>query len=101
MHGGDVYVLPCVWAADGDVDGLPQMLMEAMACGLPAVSTRLVGIPDLIRDGDTGLLVEAERCRGAGRRHRRLMQRPATSKRLATPAGWVHEKFNLSDCLSR
>ena len=58
MDAGDVYCLPCVWAADNDVDGLPQMLMEAMACGLPAVSTRLVGIPDLIRDGDTGLLVD-------------------------------------------
>lgn len=58
MHGGDVYCLPCVWAADNDVDGLPQMLMEAMACGLPAVSTRLVGIPDLVIDGQTGLLVE-------------------------------------------
>ncbi len=36
MAGGDVYCLPCVWAADGDVDGLPQMLMETMACGLAA-----------------------------------------------------------------
>lgn len=58
MHGGNVYCLPCVWARDNDVDGLPQMLMEAMACGLPSVSTRLVGIPDLIIDGKTGLLVE-------------------------------------------
>ena len=57
MATGDVYTLPCVWASDNDVDGLPQMLMEAMACGLPAISTRLVGIPDLIRDGETGLLV--------------------------------------------
>ena len=58
MHQGNVYCLPCVWARDNDVDGLPQMVMEAMACGLPSISTRLVGIPDLIIDGKTGLLVE-------------------------------------------
>jgi glycosyltransferase involved in cell wall biosynthesis len=57
-HSGTVYCLPCVWASDNDADGLPQMLMETMASGLPAVSTRLVGIPDLIIDGQTGLLVE-------------------------------------------
>jgi len=59
MHGGHIYALPCVWAADGDVDGLPQMLMEAMACGLPAVSTRLVGIPDLIENECSGLVIES------------------------------------------
>ena len=57
MYEGDVYCLPCVWASDNDVDGLPQMLMEAMACGLPAVSTQLVGIPDLVKHEETGLLV--------------------------------------------
>jgi len=59
MSAGHIYCLPCVWAPDGDVDGLPQMLMEAMACGLPAVSTNLVGIPDLVEHEHTGLLVEA------------------------------------------
>ena len=100
MHGGDVYVLPCVWAADGDVDGLPQMLMEAMACGLPAVSTRLVGIPDLIRDDDTGVLVPPNDTAALADAIAGLMSDPARSKRLAD-AGlrWVHERFDLSDCL--
>jgi glycosyltransferase involved in cell wall biosynthesis len=86
--------------ADGDVDGLPQMLMEAMACGLPAVSTRLVGIPDLIRDDDTGVLVPPNDTAALADAIAGLMSDPARSKRLAD-AGlrWVHERFDLSDCL--
>lgn len=100
MHGGDVYVLPCVWASDGDVDGLPQMLMEAMACGLPAVSTRLVGIPDLIQDGHTGLLVSPNDATELADALQRLMHDPGLSQRLAQ-AGvrWVHERFDLRNCL--
>lgn len=101
MHGGDVYVLPCVWAADNDVDGLPQMLMEAMACGLPAISTRLVGIPDLIRDGETGLLVEANDAKGLADAIARLMHDRELAHRLALSGRrWVDEKFNLKNCLN-
>lgn len=100
MHGGDVYVLPCVWAADGDVDGLPQMLMEAMACGLPAVSTRLVGIPDLIRDGQTGVLVEPGDAAALADALTALRHDPARARRLADAGlAWVHERFDLRDCL--
>lgn len=101
MHGGDAYVLPCVWAADGDVDGLPQMLMEAMASGLPAVSTRLVGIPDLIRDGETGLLVPPGDPAALADAIARLMHDPALSRRLADAGRrWVHQQFDLSNCLA-
>jgi glycosyltransferase involved in cell wall biosynthesis len=42
----------------GQMDGVPVALMEALACGVPTVSTRLSGIPELVRDGETGLLAE-------------------------------------------
>ena len=52
-----VFALPCIVAEDGDVDGIPVALMEAMAIGVPVVSTAVSGIPDLIEDGVTGRLV--------------------------------------------
>jgi len=52
-----VFVLPCVIARDGDRDGIPTVLMEAMAMQVPVVSTKLSGIPELIQDGENGLLV--------------------------------------------
>ncbi len=51
------FVLPCCVGAGGEMDGIPVAMMEAMARGLPVVSTRLTGIPELVRDGKNGLLV--------------------------------------------
>jgi colanic acid/amylovoran biosynthesis glycosyltransferase len=54
----DIFVLPCVVAASGDRDGIPVALMEAMALGVPVVSTTVSGIPELIESGKNGLLAE-------------------------------------------
>lgn len=100
MNGGDAYCLPCVWAADGDVDGLPQMLMEAMACGLPAVSTRLVGIPDLVVDGSTGLLVEPGDVEALADALERLACDRGMARRLAEAGRErVARMFDLDRCL--
>ncbi|TVZ41286.1 glycosyltransferase involved in cell wall biosynthesis [Alteromonadaceae bacterium 2753L.S.0a.02] len=56
LAGLDVFVLACKTDSQGDMDGIPVVLMEAMLSGLPVVSTRLSGIPELVIDGKTGLL---------------------------------------------
>lgn len=54
----DLFVLPCRMATDGDSDGIPVALMEAMAAGVPVISSRVAGIPELISSGVTGYLIE-------------------------------------------
>jgi glycosyltransferase involved in cell wall biosynthesis len=55
-----VYVQPARVAADGDRDGIPNVLLEAMAMGLPVVTTTVSGIPELVNHGRNGLLVEPD-----------------------------------------
>lgn len=57
MRRATAFVLPCRIVDDGDRDGLPTVLLEALASGLPAISTAVAGIPEIIEDGRTGLLV--------------------------------------------
>ncbi len=57
LHSADIFVAPCVIGADGNADGMPTVLLEAMATGLPCVSTSVTGIPEVVRNGSTGVLV--------------------------------------------
>lgn len=58
LNKADVFVLPCITASNGDMDGIPVVLMEAMAMEIATVSTYVSGIPELIEDGVNGLLVQ-------------------------------------------
>ena len=53
----DIFVLASRVAKDGDMDGLPNVMMEAQSQGLACISTNVSAIPELVRDGETGLLV--------------------------------------------
>lgn len=55
-----IFALPCQQAKNKDMDGLPVVLEEAMAVGLPVISTTVAGIPELVRHRQTGLLVPPE-----------------------------------------
>lgn len=57
LEESDVMLAPSVTAANGDQEGIPVALMEAMAMGLPVISTWHSGIPELVRDGECGFLV--------------------------------------------
>jgi len=72
LHESDVLVAPSVPARDGRREGIPVVLMEAMACGLPVVASRLSGIPELIDDGVEGILVEPADVEGLATALKRL-----------------------------
>lgn len=57
LASADCYVQPSVVAANGQMEGIPVAIMEAMASGLPVVASDLSGIPELVRPGETGWLV--------------------------------------------
>jgi glycosyltransferase involved in cell wall biosynthesis len=64
LRDADVLVQPSVVQADGDTEGLPTTLVEGAACGVSLVATRVAGVPDLVRDGETGALAEPRDARG-------------------------------------
>jgi glycosyltransferase involved in cell wall biosynthesis len=78
-----VFALACRITDSGDRDGIPNVLMEAMAAGLPVISTDVSGIPELIDDGVNGLLVPSEDAEALADAIWRLDKDPALSHRLA------------------
>ena len=53
----DIFVLPCIIAENGDRDGIPVSMMEAMAMEIPLVSTNISGIPELVKDDVSGIII--------------------------------------------
>jgi glycosyltransferase involved in cell wall biosynthesis len=96
IEAADVVVLPSVVTKSGMMDGIPVALMEAMACGVPVISTRVSGIPELVQDGRTGLLVPPKDARALADALERLHRDPDLARRLAE-RGREHvlERFNL------
>ena len=77
-----LFVLAPVITDTGDRDGIPNVLVEAMACGVPVISTRVSGIPELITDGIDGLLVEPDDPVGLAQAMARLLTDPDLGARL-------------------
>jgi len=87
--------LACRVAKDGDRDGMPTVLLEAMARGLPVIATSVAGIPELVRHQDTGLLVPPDDPQGLAEAIDRLWSQPELADRLGRNARRaVGEEFN-------
>ncbi|GAB3104959.1 glycosyltransferase family 4 protein [Isoptericola nanjingensis] len=81
-----VFAAPCVLGADGNRDGLPTVLLEAMALGTPVVSTPVTGIPEAVRDGETGRLVPPGDAPALAAALGALLDDPGEAARLADGA---------------
>jgi glycosyltransferase involved in cell wall biosynthesis len=82
----DVLAAPSVPTARGKREGIPVVLMEAMAAGVPVVASNVSGIPELVEDGSTGLLVPPGDARALADALRRVHDEPDLARRLATRA---------------
>jgi len=91
----DLFVLGCEVAPNGDRDGIPNVFLECMAMGVPIVATRVSAIPELLKDGKTGLLVPphapAEMARAMSRLLTDLNLRPQI---IASARSHVRHNFN-------
>lgn len=91
-----VFALPCVVGADGNRDGLPTVLLEAMAMRVPAVSTDVTGVPEIINPDVTGLLTPQNNAATLAAALARLLADAALRERMGDAArDAVAQKFDL------
>ncbi len=97
-----VFTLPCRVLEDGDRDGIPNVLMEAMACGVPVVTTGVSGITEMVRDGVNGLIVDPDRPAELADALHRLVKDPGLAQHLAAAGRiTVAERFDAAATASR
>lgn len=96
MREAAILVVPSIVADDGDREGLPTVLIEAMAHGTPCVATRSVGVGEIVRDGITGVLVERPKPQALAEACGALLSDPERRRRLAVGGrALVESRFDL------
>lgn len=86
MQSHDLLVVPSVVHANGDRDGIPNVIMEACSLGLPVVATDVCGIGEVIRNGETGLLVPQRDTAALARAIREQLENPEQAWKMACNA---------------
>jgi colanic acid/amylovoran biosynthesis glycosyltransferase len=100
MAETSLFVLPSIVASDGQMEGIPVALMEAMATGRAVVSTSISGIPELVEHGVSGLLVPPADARALAGAIRELLTDPERARRMGERGREkVRAEFTLSECV--
>jgi glycosyltransferase involved in cell wall biosynthesis len=102
MAESTLFVLPSIIASDGQMEGIPVALMEAMASGRAVVSTSISGIPELVEHGISGLLVPPGDAQALAHAMRTLLENRERAKQMGV-AGQkkVRAEFTLQDCVAQ
>ena len=94
----DIFLLPSIVASDGDTEGIPMVLMEAMATGLPVVSSIHSGIGELVVDGQSGFLVRERDVEDLADRLAALLDNPEARPRMGRRGRqFVQDNYEIAD----
>lgn len=98
----DVFVLPCKKDSHGDMDGIPVVLMEAMLCEVPVISTNISGVPELVIHNHSGLTVSEGNSNELAQAISQLMDSQDERLRLVNGGKQrVEEEFLLNQNVTR
>lgn len=101
MHQARCFVQHSVEAASGDCEGTPVGILEAGASGLPVISTRHAGIPDVVIEGETGFLVDEGDVEGMAKHMLGIAEDPALAARLGQAARKrIEDHFSIERSIS-
>ena len=101
MAEARMFVLPSIVASDGQMEGIPVALMEAMATGRAVVSTRISGIPELVEDGRNGFLVEPEDARALAEAMKKILTDPELAETMGRRGQEkVRAEFSQRQCVA-
>ena len=84
LAAANVFVLPSIIDPDGGMDNLPTVIMEAMATGLPIVSTTIAGIPEMVVENETGFLLEPGDAVGFANTTEKVISNPAVAQKMGS-----------------
>lgn len=94
-NNADIFLLPSITSPEGDMEGIPVSLMEAMACGLPVITSEHSGIPELVNNGRSGFVVPEKNASMIAERIICLANKPDLRNKQGHQARiYVEEHFN-------
>jgi colanic acid/amylovoran biosynthesis glycosyltransferase len=97
LKAAHVFVMPCRRDRSGDMDGIPTVFMEALATARPVVSCAVSGVPELVRDGETGVLVPPDDPAALADAVARLARDPVLRARLGAQGRALVERQHDQD----
>lgn len=93
----DIFVAPSITAKDGDVEGVPTAIMEAMASGLPIIASDSGGISELIKDGENGILTEEKNISQLSENIKLILDNEELAKQFAKEASVSSKQIDYTE----